>query len=89
MSVPFETLVLREESSHGVMDTLMDLPFGKDWIEQFATMDWLDKFPATKVVHLECGSLDHKPIVICLNGIPSHQQKPWRFGWKRRGVWTL
>ena len=34
MSVAFETLVLREESSHGIMDTLMDLPFGKDWIEQ-------------------------------------------------------
>ena len=42
-------------------------------------MDWLDKFPATKVVHLEYGSSDHKPIVICLNGIPSHRQKPWWF----------
>ena len=57
-----------------------------------ATIDWLDKFPGTKVVHLECGSLDHKPIVICLNGIPSHRQKPWRFEymrWKRKGVWTM
>ena len=44
-----------------------------------ATMDWLDKFLATKVVHLECGSSDHKPIVICLNGIPLRRQKPWRF----------
>lgn len=44
-----------------------------------ATMDWIDKFPATKVVHLECGSLDHKPIVICLNGIPLRRQKLWHF----------
>ena len=44
-----------------------------------ATMDWLDKFPATKVVHLECGSSNHKSIFICLNGIPSHRQKPWQF----------
>ena len=42
-------------------------------------MEWLDKFPATKVIHLECGSFDHKPILICLNGIPKHRQKPWRF----------
>ena len=33
-------------------------------------MEWLDKFPATKVIHLECGSSDHKPILICLDGIP-------------------
>ena len=44
-----------------------------------ATMEWLDKFPATKVIHLECGSSDHKPILIYLNGIPKLQQKPWRF----------
>ena len=35
-----------------------------------ATMEWLDKFPTTKVIHLECGLSDHKPILICLNGIP-------------------
>ena len=44
-----------------------------------ATIEWLDKFPATKVVHLECGSSDHKPILICLNGIPKPRNKPWRF----------
>ena len=44
-----------------------------------ATMDWLDKFLATKVVHMECGSSNHKSIVICLNGIPSCHQKPWQF----------
>ena len=44
-----------------------------------ATMDWLDKFPTTKVVHLECGSSDHKSIVICLNGIHSRRQKSWHF----------
>ncbi|XP_050253672.1 uncharacterized protein LOC126699744 [Quercus robur] len=42
-------------------------------------MEWIEKFPATKVMHLECGSSDHKPILICLNGIPKIRQKPWRF----------
>ena len=44
-----------------------------------ATMEWLEKFSATKVIHLECGSSDHKPILICLNGIPKLRNKPWRF----------
>ena len=44
-----------------------------------ATMDWLGKFPTTKVIHLECGSSDHKPILICLNGVPKFRNKPWRF----------
>ena len=43
-----------------------------------ATMEWLEKFSATKVIHLECGSSDHKPILICLNGIPKLRNKPWR-----------
>ena len=43
------------------------------------TMEWLEKFPATKVIHLECGSSNHKPILICLNGIPKLSKKPWRF----------
>ena len=44
-----------------------------------ATIDWLEKFPNTKVVHLECGSSDHKPIVIFPTGIPKKNQRPWRF----------
>ena len=44
-----------------------------------ATMKWIEKFPVTKVMHLECGSLDHEPILIRLNGIPKIRQKPWRF----------
>ena len=44
-----------------------------------ATMEWIEKFPATKVIHLECGSSDHKPIRVRLNGIPKIRQKPWRF----------
>ena len=44
-----------------------------------ATMEWLEKFSATKVIHLECGSSDHKPILICLNGIPKLWNKPWRY----------
>ena len=30
------------------------------------TAKWLSMFPATKVVHLECGTSDHKPIMIHL-----------------------
>ena len=42
-------------------------------------MDWLEKFPTTKVVHMECGFLNHKPIFIYLNGIPKNRQKSWHF----------
>ena len=34
------------------------------------TAKWLSMFPATKVVHLESGTSDHKPIMIHLLGIP-------------------
>ena len=42
-------------------------------------MDWLEKFPTTKVVHMECGFSNHKPIFIYLNGIPKNRQKSWHF----------
>ena len=42
-------------------------------------MEWLDKFPTTKVIHLQCGSSDHKPFLICLKGIPKLRQKLWHF----------
>ena len=44
-----------------------------------ATTDWIDMFPTTKVVHLECGSSDHKPLIMQLKGIQIKQRKPWRF----------
>ena len=44
-----------------------------------ATIDWIEKFPATKVVHLECGSSDHKPLIILLKGVQMKHKKPWRF----------
>ena len=34
-----------------------------------ATTDWIEKFPATKVVHLECGFSNHKPLVILPKGV--------------------
>ncbi|KAL4609732.1 hypothetical protein ACB092_08G002500 [Castanea dentata] len=46
-----------------------------------ATTDWIEKFPATKVVHLECGSLDHKPIIILpkgINGLLIKEEKMWK-----------
>lgn len=41
--------------------------------------DWLNLFPTTKVCTLECGTLDHKPIVIHPTGINIRKQRPWRF----------
>ena len=43
------------------------------------TADWLSMFPTTKVVHLECGTSDHKPIMIHSLGIPKQVNKPWWF----------
>ena len=44
-----------------------------------ATIDWLEIFSDTKVVHLECRSSNHKPILIFPTGIPKKNQRPWRF----------
>ena len=43
------------------------------------TTDWLDIYPAKKVLILECGMLDHKPMIIHLGGVPMRPNKPWRF----------
>ena len=40
-------------------------------------MDWLEKFPTTKVY--QNISSNHRPIFIYLNGIPKNRQKLWRF----------
>jgi len=44
-----------------------------------ATTSWLEKFPATKVLHLECGTSDHKPIVKLPEGMPKKNHRPRRF----------
>jgi len=36
-------------------------------------------FPATKIVHLESETSDHKPLLIHLEGIQKRMNKPWRF----------
>lgn len=41
--------------------------------------EWLSYFLASKVVHLECGSSNYKPIIINPLGIPQRRQKPWCF----------
>ena len=43
------------------------------------TTDWFAKYPATKVMVLECGTSDHKPIIIHPYGVPVRPNKPWRF----------
>ena len=42
-------------------------------------VEWMDMFPASKVVHLESGSSYHKPLMIFLVGIPKKINKSWRF----------
>ena len=42
-------------------------------------VEWMDMFPASKVVHLESVSFNHKPLKIYLAGIPKRINKPWRF----------
>ena len=44
-----------------------------------ATTDWIELFPTTKVLHLECKSLDHKHLIILPKGIQNKRRKPWRF----------
>lgn len=43
------------------------------------TTKWYDKFPATTVLILDCGSSDHKPFVVHPCGILVKINKPWRF----------
>lgn len=44
-----------------------------------ASTDWFDKYLTTQVMVLECGSLDHKSILIHSNRILVKSNKPWRF----------
>ena len=44
-----------------------------------ASAEWLDKYLAAQVNVLECGSSDHKPILIYPNGVPKKLNKPWHF----------
>ena len=43
------------------------------------TVEWMDMFLTSKVIHLESGSSDHKPLMIFLAGIPKKINKLWRF----------
>lgn len=42
-------------------------------------VSWLERFPSMKVLHLECRTSDHKPIVIFPEGMPKKNLRPWRF----------
>ena len=42
-------------------------------------VEWMDMFLASKVVHLESVSFNHRPFKIYLAGIPKRINKPWRF----------
>lgn len=51
-----------------------------EWLDRVVgTMDWFDNYPATKVMILECGSSDYKPLLINLCFVPMRHNKPWRF----------
>jgi len=63
------------------------------WVKHFANGDvvwerldramssasWFDRFPATKVQTLVCGSSDHRPLPILPEGFTVKPQRPWRF----------
>ena len=40
-----------------------------------ATNSWFQKFPGTRVHHLNCMSLDHSPLLINLSGMPEPRKK--------------
>ena len=47
-----------------------------------ANYEWLAKFPTGRVKHLNCFTLDHRPILLALNVDGEHQkwrQKPFHF----------
>jgi len=44
-----------------------------------STAEWYELFPAIKVQNLVCGSSDHNPILILLEGFTVKPQRPWRF----------
>ena len=51
--------------------------------------DWISMFPATKVMHLECGTSDYKPLIILpLVSLLSDRNLGDlnKFGWKRKVV---
>ena len=57
-------------------------PSGGIWerLDRAVSMvDWLDRFPASKVQSLVCGQSDHSPILILPEGILAKPQRPWRF----------
>ena len=56
----------------------MGLLCGKGWIAM-GTTDQFECFPATTIIMLECGSSDHKPLIIHPCGVPMKPNKPWRF----------
>ena len=56
-----------------------------------ATIDWLAMFPATKVVLLESGFLDHKPLLTYLTSISKVEKSlgvSSICGWRRKVVET-
>nr|POE57347.1 hypothetical protein CFP56_23345 [Quercus suber] len=57
---------LKEESLRATMDIGRGHTVWERLDRAVATIDWLTAFPASKVVHLECGTSDHKPILIML-----------------------
>ena len=75
MNVGLKIWGMWDENLHGAMDKRMDTIWER--IDRaIATIDWIEKFPDTKIMHLECGTSDHKPIVIFPSGIPKKLQGP-------------
>ena len=69
MNVSLKIWVLWEGSTHGIGGREGVNTIWERLDRAVATTDWLEMFLATNVVHLECGSSDHKPLIIRLKGI--------------------
>ena len=75
MNVGFKISSSMATSLHGVMAMRKAIVWER-LDKAVGTVEWMDMFLASKVVHLESGSLDLKPLMIFLASIPKTVNKP-------------
>lgn len=67
-------------NSLGLKILPMEFRYGNALDKALGTTDWFKNYLATKVVILDCGTSDHKPMFIHPCGVLVRQNKPWHFG---------
>ena len=68
MNVSLRIWVMWEGSTRGIEVPEGVIQYGKGLIVRLLPLI-VEKFLATKVVHLECGFSDHKPLIILSKGV--------------------